>query len=171
MGSMGLTFWLGFTLEYSFILKQCIWTWLGPPHLDKDMFHHLLTTARILKSEQLRISKYICPCTFMTESNSIWPCIYHRRPVPNTHVHEGGPCDFLTVNDITQYAFFGNLLLITKYLKCCSMYLCKCVSICRCTRTGELPVESIRERWTPRCWSYRQSWAALCGCWETNSSP
>lgn len=82
----------------------------------------------------------------------------------------GGPCDFLTLNDITQYAFFGNLLLITKYLKCCFMYLCKCVSICRCSHTGELPGESIREHWTLRCWSYRQSWAALCGCWETNSA-
>lgn len=50
---------------------------------------------------------------------------------------------FFTLSVITQYTFFGNWLLITKYLKCYFMYVCKCVSLCICTHTGELPVESI----------------------------
>lgn len=95
MGFMGPHFQrLGFTLEYNFILKQRTRTWFGPPYIDKDMFHHLFTTVRILKSKQLRISKYILPLHAYDRAVIVYGLVYATGAQPQRHMFMRGSTRF-----------------------------------------------------------------------------
>lgn len=102
---------LGFTLECNFILKQHTQTWFGPPYLDKDTFHHLFTTVRILKSEQLRISKYILPLHAYVRAVTVYGLVYATGAQPQRHMFMRGLCNFFdfkcyhTIYFLWQLAF------------------------------------------------------------------